>query len=277
MRSYCSLLASALVVVGGVSCAGLSRTRSPLSLRVMTYNIQAGAGNLDGTAGAIRAAAPDVVALQEVDVHWSARSHFADEADSLAKLLGMQARFAHIYDLPGEGASSPARENGVALVSRDPIVAFTNHVITRHSTVNEDAAPATMPGFLEATLNVRGTRVRVFNTHLDYRSDPAVRRQQVTETLALIGNPTTPTLLFGDLNAGPDAVELQPLFQRLHDSWLTVSTGTGLTYPAIAPVKRIDFVLTSPHFRAVGARVPDTQASDHRPVVVDLVVGGAAP
>ena len=277
MRSYCSLLASVLVVAASVSCAALPRTRSPLSLRVMTYNIQAGAGNLDGTAGAIRAAAPDVVALQEVDVHWSARSQFADEADSLAKLLGMQARFAHIYDLPGEGASSPAREYGVALLSRYPIVAFANHAITRHSTVNEGAAPASMPGFLEASIDVRGTRVRVFNTHLDYRSDPAVRRQQVAETIAIIGTPATPTLLFGDLNAGPDAAELQPLFARLHDSWRSVSTDAGLTYPAVAPVKRIDFVLTSPHFRAVGARVPDTQASDHRPVVVDLVVGGAPP
>ncbi len=128
----------------------------------------------------------------------------------------------------------------------------------------------------EPTITVRGTRVRIFNTHLDYRSDPAVRRQQVVETLAIVGNPTTPTLLFGDLNAGPDAAELQPLFRRLHDSWPGVGTEAGLTHPAIAPVKRIDFVLMSPHFRAVGARVPDTQASDHRPVVVDLVVNGAA-
>jgi endonuclease/exonuclease/phosphatase family metal-dependent hydrolase len=128
-----------------------------------------------------------------------------------------------------------------------------------------------MPGFLEATVDVRGTRIRVFNTHLDYRPDPAVRRQQVTETLAIIGDASAPTLLFGDMNAPPSAPELQPLFERLRDSW-TVSANAGFTYPAAAPVRRIDYVLASTHFRVRTASVPDSQASDHRPVIVDLVV-----
>lgn len=58
---------------------------------------------------------------------------------------------------------------------------------------------------------------------------------------------------------------------RLHDTWM-LSGDDGLTYPASAPVKRIDYVLSSLHFRAVKASVPVTRASDHRPVVVDLVL-----
>lgn len=256
------------------ACAPLPSSTSERTLRVMTYNIQYGGGNLDGIAEAIRASAADVVALQEVDVHWSARSNFVDQTAALAARLGMQARFAPIYRLPGENASAPMREFGVALLSRHPIVAFANHSITRLSTQQpEGAPPAPMPGFLEATVDVRGTMVRVFNTHLDYRPDPAVRAQQVTESLAIIGDPATPTLMFGDLNAGPTAPELQPLFERLRDSW-AVFADAGLTYPATAPVKRIDYVLASRHFRVRTAQVPDTQASDHRPVVVDLVVDG---
>ena len=262
----------AIATIAG--CAPLRSATSERSLRVMTYNIQYGGGNLDGIAEAIRASAADVVALQEVDVHWSARSNFVDQTAALAARLGMQARFAPIYRLPGENASAPMREFGVALLSRHPIVAFANHSITRLSTQQpEGAPPAPMPGFLEATVDVRGTMVRVFNTHLDYRPDPAVRAQQVTESLAIIGDPATPTLMFGDLNAGPTAPELQPLFERLRDSW-AVFADAGLTYPATAPVKRIDYVLASRHFRVRTARVPDTQASDHRPVVVDLVVDG---
>jgi endonuclease/exonuclease/phosphatase family metal-dependent hydrolase len=45
-----------------------------------------------------------------------------------------------------------------------------------------------------------------------------------------------------------------------------------LTYPSTVPAKRIDFVLASRHFRVQAARVPDSQASDHRPVIVDFVV-----
>lgn len=256
------------------ACASLRSSGGEIALRVMTYNIRYGGGNLDGIAESIRASAPDLVAIQEVDVRWNARSRFVDQATALAGRLGMQVRFAPIYSLPGASSAAPRREFGVALLSRYPIRSFTNHAITRLSTQSEGAAPAPSPapapGFLEAAVDVRGTKIRVFNTHLDFRPDPAVRRAQVTEMLAFMGDAATPTLLFGDLNAGPEAPELQPLFGRLRDSWL-VATDAGLSYPATAPVRRIDYVLTSAHFRVRIARVPDTRASDHRPVVVDLV------
>ncbi len=277
MRLTRAVPACLLAMATIAACAPLPSATSERSLRVMTYNIQYGGGNLDGIAEAIRTSAADVVALQEVDVHWSVRSNFVDQAAALAARLGMQSRFAPIYQLPGDNASAPMREFGVALLSRYPIVAFANRTITRLSTQQpEGAPPAPAPGFLEATVDVRGTMVRVFNTHLDYRPDPAVRAQQVTESLAIIGDPATPTLMFGDLNAGPTAPELQPLLERLRDSWAAFADA-GLTYPAIAPVKRIDFVLTSRHFRVRTARVPDTQASDHRPVIVDLVVNRSYP
>ncbi|MGZ3458528.1 MAG: endonuclease/exonuclease/phosphatase family protein, partial [Archangium sp.] len=38
-------------------------------LRVMTFNIQSGHEGVDKVAEAIRSEAPDIVALQEVDVH----------------------------------------------------------------------------------------------------------------------------------------------------------------------------------------------------------------
>jgi len=113
--------------------------------------------------------------------------------------------------------------------------------------------------------------VRVFNTHLDYRSDPAVRRQQAVESRAIIGDSAMPVLMFGDFNASPAAAELQPLFARLRDGWPD-SAGTGYTYPAVKPVRRIDYVLASGHFRVIYARVIDAQASDHRPVIMDLVL-----
>ena len=89
--------------------------------------------------------------------------------------------------------------------------------------------------------------------------------------LRYIGVANVPTLVLGDLNAPPDAPELAPLLARLTDAW-PASAGPGFTYPADKPEKRIDYVLVSPHFRVRSATVPTTEASDHRPVVVDLVV-----
>lgn len=274
-RRFTAALACAAFVVTIASCAHAPKGSADFALRVMTYNIAAGHGDLNATAATIRAASADIVALQEVDVHWEPRSNFADQATELGRQLNMQVRFAPIYHVASTDASKPPREYGVALLSRFPIVDFHNHQLTRLSTQTANASPAPMPGFLEVSVKANGQTLRVFNTHLDYRADPSVRRQQVSETLAILGTTDTPMLFFGDLNATPTAPELAPLLARLHDAWPT-SSDAGLSYPANAPVKRIDYVLTSSHFRVVSASVTDVQTSDHRPVVASLSMSRSA-
>ncbi len=253
------------------SCAHRPVASYDLPVRVMSYNIRSGNGDLQKTADAIRSLNADIVGLQEVDVHWSPRSAFADQATELGERLHMQVRFAHIYDLPPSATGDSSREFGVALLSKFPIVNWSNRVITRLSTQQANAQPAPMPGFLEATLDVRGTPVRAFVTHLDYRSDPAVRKRQVQDMLGYIGDARAATLLMGDLNAPPSAAELEPLFRNLRDAW-PANAGAGFTYPAERAEKRIDAVLISSHFRVLSAIVPPTLASDHLPVVVELGV-----
>jgi endonuclease/exonuclease/phosphatase family metal-dependent hydrolase len=273
-----SLVSSLLLLAAAIATAGAcARRPAPagppdVELRVMTYNIRYGNDDLDRIATAIEMLAPHVVALQEVDVRWEARSRFVDQAEALGERLGMHVRFAPIYSLPGARASSPRREFGVALLSRFEVVRFRNDSITRRSTQEPNAAPAPAPGLLDATLDVRGVPVRVLNVHLDFRAEPAVRARQVAELLARLDTAPAagaPTILFGDMNAPPDAAELRPLRERLRDAWPD-SAGPGATYPADAPARRIDQVYLSPHFRVRAAAVPETRASDHRPVVLDL-------
>jgi endonuclease/exonuclease/phosphatase family metal-dependent hydrolase len=238
----------------------------------MTWNIAAGSGGLPAVAEVIRDARPDVVALQEIDVHWSERSAFADQAAALGDALDMQVRFGRIYGLPG-ASSAPLREFGLAILSRHPIVEFRNHVMPRLSTQSSASEPELLPGFLEAVVQVDGTRMRVFNTHLDYRADSRVRVLQVAGMLKLMTQADGPVVLMGDLNAPPTAAELQPLFSRLRDVWREPEgVGAGFTYPAAKPVRRIDYILTSPHLRALEVQVPPVQASDHRPVIARVEI-----
>ncbi|MGW5215638.1 endonuclease/exonuclease/phosphatase family protein [Streptomyces sp. NPDC004051] len=240
-------------------------------LRVATYNIHAGAGqdgvfDLNRTAEAIRDLDADVIGLQEVDVHWGARSDFVDEARALADTLAMRVFFAPIYDLDPATAEGKRRQYGVAVLSRHPVLEAENHEITRLSTQTPDPVPAPAPGFAEVTVNVKGVFVHVYSTHLDHRADPSVRAAQVADMLEVLAADRGPKILVGDFNAEATAPELAPLRQRLRDA----DPDGGGTYPAVDPVKRIDLVTVSPGITVTGAHEVATDASDHRPVVTDL-------
>lgn len=250
----------------------------PVPLRVATYNIHAGAGedgvlDLDRTARAIGALHADVIGLQEVDVRWGERSAYTDEARELARRLRMRVFFAPIYDLPADPGHTARRRFGVAVLSRLPLVSAENHDITRLSTQTPDPVPEPAPGFAEVAVRVRGVLVHVYTTHLDYRADPSVRRAQVDDTLAVLAADAGPKVLVGDFNAEPGAPELARLWGPLADA----APQGGRTYPAGAPDRRIDVVAVSPEVAVAGVREAVTTASDHRPVVADLLLRRPRP
>jgi len=276
MASLALLAGTALTApaVAGEDPAALN-----VPVRVATYNIHAGAGadgryDLARTASAVRDLDADIVGLQEVDVHWGARSQWADTAQELADRLGMRVSFAPIYSLDPPSEGQPRREYGVAVLSRWPIVSTENHPLTRLSTVVPNATPAPMPGFLEVVIEKQGARLHFYTTHLDYRADPSVRQAQVEETLDILADDAGESrVLVGDLNATPEAPELAPLWSILTDTWAAApAAGNGLTYPAIRPTKRIDYVTASAEVGVLASNVSVTAASDHLPVVADLVV-----
>lgn len=270
--------AAGLAVGLGAVSAPIALADPPArTLTVMSYNIHAGAGadnvySLDRIAEVIRSSGADVVALQEVDRHWGARSNFEDTAAILGAKLGMSNFVAPIYSFDPLTPDAPRREYGVGILSRYPILSATNHPLTRLSTQDANPVPAPAPGFAEAVINVRGVHVHVYSTHLDYRGDPTVRRLQVADTLAVLGADSGPKILMGDMNAVPSAPELAPLRAAYVDVWDAVGDGRGATFPTDPATKRIDQILVSPEVTAVSAAVLQTQASDHLPVVATVTV-----
>jgi len=269
-----------MVVLLAWTSLSATATATLRNLRVLDFNIHTGIGtdgrlDLDRTADVIRASGADIVGLQEVDVHWAARSGYADQAGELARMLRMRVFFAPIYDLDPEPGHVERRRYGVAILSRHPILATWNHPLTRRSTVEPGAQPAPGPGFAEAEVWVRGKRVHVYATHLDFRPEPEVRAAQVAETTSILDDdgPRARQVLAGDLNAEPSAPELGPLLARTGDTWARANgTSGGLTYPADVPVKRIDYIAVDGPIHARSTTVLDTQASDHRPVLARLLV-----
>ncbi|MEV6316782.1 endonuclease/exonuclease/phosphatase family protein [Streptomyces sp. NPDC051776] len=249
-------------------------------MRIASYNIHSGIGSdrvfdVRRTAEAIRSLDADVIGLQEVDVHWDARSEWRDLGRELADLLGMQLYFAPIYSLDPPAAGQPRREFGVAVLSRFPMVSTTNHEITRLSTQDPNPEPAPAPGFGEAVVRTRGVDVHVYSTHLDYRGDPSVRKLQVADTRRIMAEDCDSRgrcprqVLVGDFNAEPGAPELEPLWNELTDA---VPDLGGPTFPAKDPVKRIDYVTVSEGVGLRSSVVHETLASDHRPVVAGVTM-----
>jgi endonuclease/exonuclease/phosphatase family metal-dependent hydrolase len=271
-----------------------------VSLRVMSYNIGHARG-LDGDVSVHRVAhriaesGADVIALQEVDVHWSTRSDLRDQAAELAELLDMHVYFAPIYSFePDYDPEDPDGEDnipappgaqqrafGLAVLSAYPIVSAENHDLTRRVGRGPDRDEVKpIHGFADVTVNVKGAPVRVFSTHLQAGATQLgtdIRTAQVAEMLDIVGDDPVNAVLMGDLNAAiePDSVvyrpEILPLFDVFADAW-EKGEGDGYTFRAGNPDRLIDFVLVTPDIEVTAAEVLDIDASDHLPVVADLTV-----
>lgn len=261
----------------GISVEGKMKPKDSDTIRIINYNIQAGIGN-DGnydirrTAEVIRKSGADIVGLTEVDVHFDSRSNFDNQVKILAEELGMYSFYGPIYDLEPYEKGQPRRKYGMAILSKYPIIDAYNHEITRLSTQDENPEPRPMPGFPEAKINVDGKVFSFYVTHLDYRGNPMVREMQVDDTLNIFSEVVGPKILVGDLNALPDASEIGPLFEYLNDSWELGGSGEGYTFPVSNPHKRIDYILVNQGINVVNSEVIETEASDHFPVITDIVL-----
>jgi endonuclease/exonuclease/phosphatase family metal-dependent hydrolase len=186
----------------------------------------------------------------------------------------MQLAWGPAIDEPRAG-DRPARQYGNALLSRLPILISDVH---------------RLPGGGEPRVALRtmveldGAALWVTNTHLS-TGDPDRRRTQVAALAALHTEPMETGVIVGDLNATPDAPELDPLRRRFTDAWPLAAAredqagwrfwhaGHGETFPAGNPNRRIDQVWVSPGVTVAAAAVLDgAGASDHLPLLVDLEV-----
>ncbi|MFV1979657.1 MAG: endonuclease/exonuclease/phosphatase family protein [Rhodothermia bacterium] len=274
LRNVCIvgvLLAPSVLLVAG--CAGSNNrvqqpeaatqaeTRpGPDTLRILAYNIHAGVGmdkeiDLERLAALIRAVNPDLVALQEVDSVTS-RTNSVDQAAELGRLTGLESVFGRF--MPYQGGAY-----GMALLSRWPIVESQNLRLP------DGAEPRTA---LTAIVRspATGQILRFAGIHF-YKTDEE-RMAQVEQLEAFLRADEVPTILAGDFNSTPDS----EVMNHLAESWTVIEKGDEhLTFPSYAPDREIDFVLFRPEgqFEMLDQYLVDEPvASDHRPVVVDLVL-----
>ncbi len=257
-------IACGALLAGG--CGGSLREPAPAGrtdppdLRVLTYNIRHGEG-MDGAidlarvARVIRDAAPDVVALQEVD-NRAARTGGVDQAATLGELTGMAHAFAPFMEFEGG-------EYGLAVLSAHPIV--STRVIALPPGRHEPRAALAV----EIAL-AEGPAVTFACLHLDWLEDDTERFAQAE---ALIGalEGVRAVILAGDFNDVPGSRTLR----AFEDAGFIAAEPTGSageTFPADRPRTRIDFVMHRPTFAFVAEAetLDEPVASDHRPVLARM-------
>ncbi len=251
----------------------------PIPVRLVTFNTHHGVGgddrhDLPRLATLLASVDADVICLQEVDRYYGQRSEDVDQALLLSRALDMQLAWGPAIDEP-RGGGRPDKEYGNALLSRLPILVSDVHPLPG------GGEPRSA---LRTMVELDGAALWITTTHLS-GGDPERRAAQAATLAGLHTEPMETGVIVGDLNAPPDAPELDALRQRFTDAWQLAQArddqagwrfwhaGHGDTFPAKAARKRIDQVWVSGDVRVTAARVlADEGASDHLPVVVDLAV-----
>src|SRR5690606_29309907 len=104
------------------------------------------------------------------------------------------------------------------------------------------------------------------------KADLLARADEAEAVAALLERETDPFLLCGDFNSTPHNWEYGRLGRGLTDAFAAAGSGRGATYHAHARFARIDFILASPAWRVVSARVAEAPLSDHLPVIAEFAL-----
>jgi len=238
--------------------------------RVLTYNVHRCVGNdrrLDvaRVAEVIAAQAPDIVALQEVDVG-RARTGGVDQAHRLAERLKMAFHFNAALQVEEE------------LYGDAILTSLPERLIKAGPLPGHPRIPRLEPrGALWVAVTVHGREVQILNTHLGL-----VPREQQIQARTLVGPEwlgsdlrRDPIILLGDFNASPPALVYRTLAAALTPARRAVARRRPTpTFPSAMPILGIDHLFVSNDIRVLAVRAPDDSlsraASDHLPLVMDF-------
>ena len=226
---------------------------------------------------------------------WNVAGHMSKKSDVLAALCDLAPDICLLQETGSEARSFLSED----LVERWEGFHWTAAgdcgVLSRFPIRPVDDANDPGPGnrqFVEVELP-GGARILAVNVHLmmppivrnitvgdapvAYREGHAQRIAQYGSLILQIEShlaklETEIVILAGDFNVGADARSLAPIRERLNEVWRTHGLGWGATVTASLPVARIDHCWVSENVEPVSARVVPTEVSDHRILLVDLIV-----
>ncbi len=255
-------LAVLMVITLGACSAGKSVTSAKTSsVNVLCYNIHVAnppsaaktKKDIPAIAKVINDVNPDIVLLQEVDVHTARSGKDVHQAEELAKSSKMAYFFA-------KGIDHDGGEYGIAILTHYPIIEKKRYPLTTIAGTNGE--PRVLATVL---LELPGKkRLLVACTHLDAQRGDTNRLVQIKEVTDILKDQPYPVILAGDLNAPEGSAVIDILDQHFTRS----CKDCGFTIPVENPRRCIDFISFTPGKFEVEKHqvIQEKYASDHLPV-----------
>jgi endonuclease/exonuclease/phosphatase family metal-dependent hydrolase len=201
-----------------------------------------------------------------------------EEVENLALLERLAAAAGYATARLVEG--NDPRGIDVGVLSRLPVRAYVSHARER----GPDGRLVWPRDCVEAHADVGGRALVVVGSHFSSAlSDDGTRRAWQAARLRAIADAvraddaTALVLAGGDLNDGPDSAALTALLGD--GTWKDTAPPGAATWPSAAARSRLDYLLvpagavSSVVATTIEAGADVVQASDHRPLVVDLRIG----
>jgi endonuclease/exonuclease/phosphatase family metal-dependent hydrolase len=256
---------------------------------------------LDELVAEIKASAPDVLCLQEVDFQ-SDRSQSINQARYLAQkaaypyvaeAVSWEANYIPFPYWPFSRHFGRMRSGG-AILSKYPITDHQVHLLDK---------PLSQPWWYnlfylhryvqKVTIEFGEKKISLINLHLE-AFDKEDRRQQLAQLAARVKDEKV-QFVAGDFNMVPssatkksrfldstDDYENDPSYEVMKksglsevipDSIYTLNESAYFTFPSNRPDRRLDYIFFDPRLKMIKAEVLPSALSDHLPLQASIQIG----
>ena len=233
------------------------------ALRVMTYNIKYGRGDINAIIDEITNAQPDLLMIQ-------------DAAETMRGPLGIFLKSWNVrtfgqYIIASKLPLSRAEVRWISFPGAPHTCLRCRLTISSRSVTVYDVHLLTPRQGLSAIKSEGDDGVSTLEDNI------TARLYQAKVLAEMLQKEQGPLIAAGDLNAPDSSIVCKMLAQAgLHDAFSEAGQGYGYTYGHALRLRhsfmRIDHLLLSPDWRAQHCRTGGSEGSAHRPVIADLIL-----
>lgn len=236
------------------------KLKGEMKMKVMTFNIQSGFRHpdndiydLDFCSKVIEKYNPDIVGLNEV--------HNSEDYGHQVEILAKKSGFPYYYF--GKAIERFGSKYGNAFMSKFPIKDIETIIIPDPVEKNDYEYFETRC-IIKAVVDC-GCDVTFMVSHFGLAKQERINAVQTV--CDLLGKNPEKSVIMGDYNTNPDHEVLAPIYNVMKD---TAQGKNFLTFPADAPVEKLDYIFVSDDIKISDVYVAPEIGSDHCAYIAEI-------